>query len=501
MTSKITGTQAYNYLLCPHRVYLDASGDPSLRDESSAFIDLLWEHGVTHEAETVCQLDVTCDLSKLPRHEKTAATTAAMQAHEPLIYQGRIECGDRVGEPDLLEWTGCGYRPGDIKSGSAFEDGETEKIKKTYAVQTAHYTSILNECGFSDKSDSAFIVDRDRQRQEFRLDTPMGVKKPDTWMDLYLGTLADLRNLAGGVLKTRPALSATCKLCHWRTVCRKDILAVDDLTLIPELGRALRDKLSCRYPTVRSLALADVEKAMLKKGTIFFGIGQDTLRKFHARAVLLSTPGATPYLKRPVALPVRKLEVFLDIEADPLRDNGYVYLHGLIERQHGQQGTSRFLPATVRDVTQEAEEEAFRQAINYLRDRINANDAVIYYYAPYERTAYKALAKRYPSVITPEIVEAMFACPTVIDLYTNVVRPATEWPVHDHSIKTIAKYLGFKWRDTNPSGAESIQWFNEWAKTRTPALLQRVLDYNEDDCKATMVVVDAVRQLPLASLV
>ena len=34
-----------------------------------------------------------------------------------------------------------------------------------------------------------------------------------------------------------------------------------------------------------------------------------------------------------------------------------------------------------------------------------------------------------------------------IDLYFDVVLKATEWPTRDFSIKTLAKHLGFAWRD------------------------------------------------------
>lgn len=46
--------------------------------------------------------------------------------------------------------------------------------------------------------------------------------------------------------------------------------------------------------------------------------------------------------------------------------------------------------------------------------------------------------------------------------------------------------LGFDWRDTHPSGAASIEWFDRWVTTRDPSVRQRVLDYNEDDCRATL---------------
>ncbi len=65
----------------------------------------------------------------------------------------------------------------------------------------------------------------------------------------------------------------------------------------------------------------------------------------------------------------------------------------------------------------------------------------------------------------PDEIEALFASPSTIDLYYDVVFKATEWPTRDYSIKTLAKYLGFKWRDTHPSGAASIEWFDRWVQT------------------------------------
>jgi uncharacterized protein len=47
-------------------------------------------------------------------------------------------------------------------------------------------------------------------------------------------------------------------------------------------------------------------------------------------------------------------------------------------------------------------------------------------------------------------VEALFANPAMIDLYFHVIKRATEWPLSSQSIKAIAKYLGFHWRDSNP---------------------------------------------------
>ncbi|MGH8643802.1 MAG: ribonuclease H-like domain-containing protein, partial [Gammaproteobacteria bacterium] len=55
-------------------------------------------------------------------------------------------------------------------------------------------------------------------------------------------------------------------------------------------------------------------------------------------------------------------------------------------------------------------------------------------------------------------------------------------------MKTLAKYLGFNWRDPHPS----IKGYDRWIKHKDPRLKQRFLAYNEDDCRATRVLLDAI---------
>ena len=82
-----------------------------------------------------------------------------------------------------------------------------------------------------------------------------------------------------------------------------------------------------------------------------------------------------------------------------------------------------------------------------------------------------------------------------LDLYLDVVRSKSEWPTNDYSIKTLGTYLDFKWRDKEPSGAASIDWYHHWVETGDTITRQRILDYNEDDCIAMRVLLDAVQDL------
>jgi predicted RecB family nuclease len=490
----ISAAQLYDFVHCPHRVSMDAFGDPDERDETSPFVELLWEQGLVHEATVAAGLKITANLKLIGVPDREGETLSAMARHEPLIYGGRLTVGDLVGEPDLLEWTGMSYVPGDIKSGSGFEGDESEgKLKRHYAFQLAHYVNILEQLGLGTPTRSPYVLDRGGNRVIYSLMDPQGVRNTETWWDSYLKALASVRAIVNRSDASTPALSAACKLCHWNTHCKDVLVAANDLTLIAELGRAKRDVLCVIIPTIQAFAQSDPDSYVIKKKTVFPGVGLDSLFKFRARAQLLTVSGATPYLKEAVNLPINQKEVYFDIEVDPMHD--LVYLHGFVERLHGLAETAKFIPYFAEGMEQVDEEAAFRGAWIYLTTRIQ--DSTIYYYSPYERTAYKKLAAKYPSVCSVSDVEALFASPVVVDLYSNVVRKSTEWPLYDQSIKTLAQHLGFRWRDAHPSGAASIEWYNRWVESGDPAIKKRILDYNEDDCLATGVVVDGIRSLPV----
>jgi predicted RecB family nuclease len=211
---------------------------------------------------------------------------------------------------------------------------------------------------------------------------------------------------------------------------------------------------------------------------------------FHERAKLLKSSDPRPYLREPIILPVVDLEIFFDIEVDPLRD--LCYLHGFVERHRGDDATRCYTAIFTDDPSPEGEEEAFRAAWQYVSDR---PAGVVYHYSPYERTIWRRLQRRYPAVCTEAEVDALFDSPRTVDLYLDVVRSKTEWPTRDYSIKTLARYLGFQWRDASPSGTASIEWFDRWIRTRDAALKRRIIEYNQDDCVGTAVLLDGIRLL------
>jgi predicted RecB family nuclease len=297
----VSASQLYDYVQCPHKVFLDVYGDVTEKDETSPFVELLWEQGFAHEAKISSQLPVTSNLRSIPVVEREQETQAAIQRKERLIYGGLIRAADSIGEPDLLELTANGYVPGDIKSGSGTEGDDTNgKLKKHYAFQLAHYVSILERLGVAELGRTPYVIDRESKRVPYPLMSAQGTKNTQTWWDGYQDALVEIRSLLDRSVISTPALGGgTCKLCHWHSHCRDAIVSAGDLTLIAELGRSKRDAMSAVIPTIHAFADCDPEAYLQKKKTIFSGIGADTLHKFHARARLLTDPHGKPYLTRP----------------------------------------------------------------------------------------------------------------------------------------------------------------------------------------------------------
>jgi predicted RecB family nuclease len=489
---KITASHLYSYDTCPHRVWRDVHDDQSLKAEPNEFVQLLWEKGVQYENEVIDAFEgehEILDLSKVPVGQRAEATLEAFSEKVALIYHGRLEVDDLVGEPDLLELQPNGeYMAIDIKSGMGLQGGdgfEDGKPKRHYALQIALYTDALRRLGFATHY-TGKILDSTGKIIEYLLDQPKGKRGKVTWWEDYEEVLMIARNIILNKVQTKPALGSSCKSCVWYEDCKNTCIKDDLLSLIPGLGRAKQDALEALAKTVHELAGLDPEKHIDAKGKVdLYGIGKDSLLKFHHRAELLTSGSKEMEVKEPYTLPERDIELYFDIETDPTQN--LVYLHGVVERRNGDTGGSKFYAFISKSVSRTDEREAWEEFWAYIHSL--GEDFAVYYYSSYEHTQFKKLREKYPDVVSEKELDYFFDNDASVDLL-KIVQKHTEWPTYNHSVKTLAQHLGFEWRDKNPSGAASIQWFNEWCKDLSPEKMQRILDYNEDDCIAMMVLKD-----------
>jgi uncharacterized protein len=499
----VTASKLYDYIECPHRIWRDIYGpqDEKIK-ETNPFVEMLWKKGIQHEDKVISELGDFLDLRDGSLKERFEKTIQAMKVKTPLIYQGVLIYENIRGIPDLLRLTSDGtYIPVDIKSGMGFEganeEGGEEKFKKTYAAQLALYVDVLKKLGFENDF-KGIIWDVKSNEIEYNLLDAKGKRDPQIWWEFYEKIKSVVWALLNNTIKNKPAISGGCKLCPWYESCNKWAKETDDLTNIFYVGRSNRDRISedLFINDTNEFLNIDIDEIMKQKekekkegnSTFLYGIGKDSLLKSLKRAKILYET-KKPVFYEKIELPKTKYELFFDIETDPTQE--FVYLHGVYERQGENEKFKYFI---TKELNPEEEKKVWKEFWDYIYS-LPENDFSVYYYSPYEKTTYKALQKKYPEVISEEDMTKFFENPNVIDLYTNEIMKKTDWPLGSYSIKAIAQYLGFEWRDKTPSGALSIQWFNEYLNTRDETILQRILDYNEDDCKATMILRDALEEM------
>jgi len=108
---------------------------------------------------------------------------------------------------------------------------------------------------------------------------------------------------------------------------------------------------------------------------------------------------------------------------------------------------------------------------------------VLYHYGPFERVHIRAAMERLG--VSPDV--------RFVDVL-SLIRKHTAFPTISQSLKDIANYLGFEWRDETDA-QETIVLYLRYLEERDEALLRRIMRYNEDDVRATKVIKDFLQEV------
>lgn len=473
----ITAQDLYNLTRCAHRVYLDAHGDPQDKGEVSSFVKLLWELGLQTERDYLASLGEdrpVADLQPLSVPDAWNETSRLMQEGSPLIYQGCLIDGPYVGRPDLLLKRTDGssrfgdflYEPIDIKAGKGWEErnGKRTRFKEHYAYQILFYRLLLERIQGA-VPQIARIINVDHQLEEF---------DPASFQADFTDALAEAQRLVRGTETSEPVLGSQCHLCPWFRRCERWVNEQSDPTGLFFVGRQkfrLKRAGLCTIADIAAMHVPDYVKGPRK----ITGMGERTLQRMKTRAQVRLD--GQPQIRPGYHFPTAAREVYFDIEDDPTQ--GLTYLFGLlILTAQGSEPVFRYFVAR----RPEDEEATVRAFWTFLAE---GEDDVYYVYSHKERTTLRALRDRYD--LDPEVLSRYEA--REFDLYQRLIVDFSDWPTYSYGIKQIAKLIGFSWRDPDPSGANSIAWYNDYLQhPENEAALHRILQYNEDDCRAMLAI-------------
>ncbi|XZO01180.1 MAG: TM0106 family RecB-like putative nuclease [Microcoleus sp.] len=183
-----------------------------------------------------------------------------------------------------------------------------------------------------------------------------------------------------------------------------------------------------------------------------------------------------PY-SQSVFLPIAPIELYFDIEAEP--ELNLDYLHGVLVLDRYNK-TEKYYPFLAESTAEER--VAWEQ---FLELMWSYPIAPIFHFCDYEIKTFKRLAKLYntPVYLWKPVLKRF------VDIHKYVTQKAI-MPVESYALKPIARWLGFEWRDAKANGAQCVCWYEEWLTTGDRSLLEAIVRYNEDDCRATYVVKD-----------
>ncbi len=462
MPRLLTERTFFRYLKCPDWVWFDAhaSGPRAL----DPLMEALQDDGLVEDVQRALlagRPDVA-EVSAEDVDEAFAQTLAFMRAGRRTIFHGVLVDGHWVGHPDVLERVGGRsllgdyyYVAADMKRGRALKD--------EYKFQACFYAELLGRLQ-GVRPPQGYVITPDGVALTFLV---------ERFEKEYALTLDAIERILSG---RRPPhfLTSGCKQSPWFSECRALAKSCDGLSLLNRVWREEAARLEASgVRTVTALAALSANELARRVPAV----DPARLERLRDQAVALTERRAI--VRERVELPSAEVELYFDVESDPLRDLDYLF--GVLAVQGGKETYYRFF---AEDATKE--EAMWREFLAFVE---RYPDAPIFHYGAFEADVVRRFAARFGATNAARGILAR----NLVDLLAKM-RPAVLFPLSFYSLKDIASFLGFRWRAEDASGANSVLWFEQWLRMRDAALLEKIFLYNEDDVRATRVLRDWLRE-------
>lgn len=460
----ITDVDIVRFFACPHWPYWERFGDPALKrsldTSESELLEKLW-----HEQEVIKVL--APEIVHLSTDEYTAGaeeTERLMQAGVPAIYRPMLRYGRWIGRPTLLlriddpsHLGPFSYIPVDIRRSHAMRKDEQMRLlffAWLIEMKQGVYPSRLE------------MVNADREHLTV---------SPEQHQEAFRDLLFRLEGVCDGELP-EPVYRKACEdTSPWGQACFKLAVEQDDIALLFNVTqRQLHSLRLLGVQTVHQAAeIEPLDYVDREPGLTFKAL-------LHVQRQAKSLVERSVIVRSAVESPRCSLEIFFDIESHPGTDSDYVY--GLFTRREGKEEFLRFTAEAP-----EQEERLWREFLVWLETL--PSDACIYHYGDYEQTRLTVMAKRYHDEENPWLKRF---CSQMIDI-KELVSDHVTFPIFFYSLKAIGAFLGVRRSEDIHHGRESVFVYEDWLKTKNPFLWRQLLEYNEDDVRATASLLDWLR--------
>ena len=443
-----------------------------------------------------------------------------------VVFDPTLRSETRFGNPDVLLWSGDGYRPVIIRAHRTTDSGNgallssldrpdevtvdpSRKLRAhaADALALAHHHRLLGELGLASSSAMGGVIGRGAGDDSLIAWHQLDVPGSSVLLDYdrrFVDRLAVAQAAANGATPLAVASRiGECRRCSWWPVCSAELEAVRDISLIAAGGDvAVLHAAGVR--TVDDLAAMD---AMAAASLPLTGLDPAGARA-RARAWL----AGLPLIRKGGPIHVRRADLELDVDMESFLEDG-AYLWGTYLTGPGVAvlGLTPGYRAFVswRPLPHPDEGRAFAEFWSYLTQlrSLAAENGLTFAAYCYSRSAeerwLRSTPLRYPAVTqmpSPAQIAEFCSSAEWVDIYQEIKDQFLV--TGSMRLKALAPIAGFSWRDPEPGGENSMAWYREavGAAVSCPAdgdgavlpvdrqMADRILEYNEDDVLATLAL-------------
>lgn len=263
----------------------------------------------------------------------------------------------------------------------------------------------------------------------------------------------------------------------WGALCTALAESTNDIALLFNVDRKRLDVLrAIGLQTVTQVAQAD-PATIVGTSPLFTARAFDLIQK-QARAL---EKGLT-IIRAPFTDPTSGLEIHFDIESYSPMDRDYLFGFLIVDPET-QKGTSKQFVAR----RPSGERVMWKSFVRWLKTLPSLY--TIYHYSPFEPEQIALLARRYGDETNPLVQQFLDSC---VDLKDSV-RDHVVFPLRIYSLKRICGVLGFSWKGEVHDGAQSVDVYERWLTKKQERDLENICRYNEEDTRATQVLLAWLR--------
>ena len=464
MQKNLNNLYLKSFIRCKRKAWLDYRGNKS--------------HEVWSPHQSIERINRYKNFYKLSNGDLYAGTKACKKGSNGVIgLKARSKLINNITaeiKPQFLKkvnghskWGDCKYIPVVYKLG--------HRTTKEHLFDLA-FCSLLLEPFQESKVDKGFVISN--------YSTQINIEKIDLNLRLRKKVLNTFLDLNEHLKRSIPNITEDrkkCTICSWQKFCDTEAKYDGFLTDIDGIG-------SKTALFLQKNGISNI-KELATSGEIELGekLFQFKEQKFEKAAKFINQSKA--YLSgRPMKiLESENISNFLsnkdsgffifDIESNP--DEKHDFLYGFLK---------------VNNLFENIEDNFYDPILNLKKNSKKSHQEIIQklfsekywpvlHYGETEKIAILNLANQ----LDLDLKEIETLKSRFIDLHL-IIRGSWILPIRNYSLKTVANWMGFKWKQKNVSGSKALYWWIQYKSTLNDLFVKKIIRYNHDDCLATLQI-------------